>query len=70
MATLSITIPDAAVPRIQEAFGHPASPTDKTWVNATNAELRDLVTAYLRARVRQYEEVKAADLARNQVTDF
>lgn len=40
MATLTITIPDAAVSRVQDAFGHATGDVVPGWEPATNAELR------------------------------
>ncbi len=67
MATLNVTVPDAAVSRIQAAFGHASLP-DNVWVNATQPEVIARLKAFLRTRVVDYEtaladKVKADELA-------
>lgn len=58
MATLSIDIPDNAVPRLRAAFGHFDS--NQQWVDATAAEVTARVKGFLREQVINYETTKAA----------
>ena len=63
MATISITVPDAAVPRIVAGFeatvrgGKPAGMTDAAFVKSRLA-------AYVKSVVRAYEMEQAAQQAR------
>ncbi len=67
MATLSIIIPDAVVPRVQAALGH-SSFDDPTRVPATVAEIRAWMLQQLKQRVIDYEGGIAADAARAGVS--
>ncbi len=68
MATLTITIPDANVPRVRVAFGH-ADPLTQAWVNATTAEVAAEVTDFVRKKTRAYEQLLAEQAARDAVQD-
>ncbi len=68
MATLSVTVPDAALPRIRAAFGHAESLLDPTWVPATAAEIQAWMRQQLKQRVIDYEGGIAADAARAGVS--
>jgi hypothetical protein len=70
MATLSITINDASLSRVQEAFGHASVIPGQPWVNATNSDIRQAIMEYVRSFVRRYEEAKASNSAIVQVTDI
>ena len=61
MASLTITIPDLYVPRIQEAFG-------RNGQLATLAELQKAIKGYVRARVIQYESAKASSIKHNVIS--
>ncbi len=70
MATISITIPDASVARVRTAFGHWSSDLgDPVWIDATNNDVRDELTNYVRGKTRQYEERIAAQVAVAEVED-
>jgi hypothetical protein len=64
MAVLSVTIPDAVVPRIREAFGHqdPNNPTVR--IPATVADVQAAVKGYLKSRVIDFEIGEQADVTR------
>lgn len=59
MATLSITIPDAQVPRVQAAVGQ-ALGLDQP---ANNAEIRQFIVDYVKQTVLYQEQVEAAEQA-------
>jgi len=59
LATLSITVPDDKVSRIQAAFGSMIGQP------ATNAEIRAALLDFVRRRVREYEAELAANTTRN-----
>lgn len=64
MANITITVPDAAVPRILNAMGSwvydPANPsTPPVWTPATNAQAVAQVKAYVKQKVRDYEAQQA-----------
>ena len=59
MASLTITIPDAVVPRIRTAFGHfEASPP--VWVDATVTEVQDAIKNFVHSKVIDYETTQNA----------
>jgi len=60
MATISITVPDSALPRLRAAFGHPDPVTPGAWVDATNAEVMAAVKAALKSKVIDHETTIAA----------
>jgi len=60
MATISITIPDSALPRLRAAFGHPDPLNPSVWVDATNAEVMAFVKGHLKGKVIDYETTLAA----------
>ena len=64
MATLSITIPDAQLPRVRVAFGHEV---DGSWVNATAPEVQAWILRQVKQRVKDYEGTIAANAARATV---
>jgi hypothetical protein len=61
MATLTITVPDAAVPRIRAAFGAAGAP-------ATVAGVQDAVRDFIRQRVVSFETLAALQAASDLVT--
>ena len=54
MAQLTITIPDAAVPRIRRAFGR-LNPLTNEWADATAAEVLEVIKTTIKSRVLEYE---------------
>ena len=58
MANLTITIPDAIVPRIQAAFGH--SDDLGGWVPASLQEVKDAIRGHVKGKVVSYEGNLAA----------
>lgn len=66
MATLQVTIPDAAVPRIQAAFGgevlnDPNNPQGGTHhVNATVSDVMTAIKGFIKSKVVDYETTQAA----------
>jgi hypothetical protein len=79
MPTLSVTIPDTAVPRIKSALrqffpqgldpdtGQPyPEPTDAEYM----AQLKEFVKDYIKREVRDYERREAARAAEEAVTDI
>ena len=71
MATISITIPDATVPRIRAAFGKWGTDPETlgTWVPATAAEVVAAIKEYAKNRVRDYEAQQAALTVHQSVTN-
>jgi len=59
MASLTITIPDANVPRVRTAFGHFDSIT-QAWVDATVADVQDAIKTFVKGRVIDYETTQNA----------
>ena len=56
MATLTITVPDAVVPRIREAFGHLATPVRTSpWIPATVLEVQNAIKTFVKEKVVAYE---------------
>lgn len=55
MATISITIPDAQVPRVLAAFGHRVSRNQPSTGPATPAEFKAQIVAFVRGVVRKVE---------------
>lgn len=68
MAQFQITIPDAVIPRIRDAFGHEDLVT-KQWVLATPAEVQAAIKGYLRSVVKQYEAMQALRLKETEVNN-
>lgn len=66
MANLSITVPDATVPRIREAFGRRNA--QGVLVPATALELTDAIKAFIRSRVVDHETTLQAETARETLT--
>ena len=66
MAQLTITVPDAVVPRIRTAFGHDS---ESGWVLATVTELQAAIRGYVQSRVRDYEGAAARAQAQGVVDD-
>lgn len=61
MANLTITVPDAAIARIQAAFGHTDSTVAPAVVTlATLAEIREAIKGFVRSKVQNYESNQAA----------
>jgi len=60
MATISITVPDTALPRLRAAFGHPDPLNPSVWVDATNAEVQAAVKTSIKGKVIDYETTLAA----------
>lgn len=55
MATISFTIPDTAVPRVQAAFGRADPNNPGQWINATNQEVLDQMKSWMKGRTIDYE---------------
>lgn len=72
MATLSITVPDAQVPRVQEAIGDAMGLRNAqgTARVATTAEVQAFIADHIKQRVHAYEAQKAANAAAAAVTDI
>lgn len=72
MATLSITVPDAQVPRVQEAIGDALQLRNAqgTARVATTAEVQGWIAKRLTEMVHGYEANKAANTAAAAVTDI
>jgi len=64
MAQLTITVPDAVVPRIRAAFGRRDINNPAVWVPATVVELQDAIKDFVRERVVNYETTLAAETDR------
>ena len=58
MANFTITIPDAAVPRLKTAMGHYEG-TPKVWVDATLADIQAELKRYLKSQVINHETTQA-----------
>lgn len=71
MATLSITVPDADVPRVQEAIGVELQLRNGSGQqrNATTAEVQGYIAAHMKAKVYAYEDGKATKAASAGVTN-
>ena len=67
MATLSITVPDAVVPRIRTAMGH-TDPITQVRTDATLQEVQDAIKNFIKAQVINYESGVEAILKRDQVS--
>lgn len=67
MAQLTITIPDAVVPRIRTAMGH-TDPTTQQRVDATVQEVQDAIKNFIKAQVINYETTQAAMATNSQVS--
>lgn len=65
MATITFTIPDTAVPRVQIAFGHADPNNPGQWINATNQEVMDQLKAWMKGRTIDYEVAIGAVNSRN-----
>lgn len=65
MANITLTVPDAAVPRIRDAFGHPN--LDGTRTPATVAEVQATLQNYIKGCVVEYETAKQAMATRNAI---
>ena len=56
MATLTITVPDAVVTRIRDAFGHHELPVRTSpWIPATLAEIQTAIKSFIKEKVVAYE---------------
>lgn len=64
MATLTLTIPDAVVPRIRAAYGRRDINNPAIWINATVAEVEAAVKAQIKERVINHETTLAAETER------
>lgn len=63
--TLSITVTDAQGARAQTALGHWNDPVNPTaWVDATVADVRAMIKAWIKERVINYETTKASETDR------
>ena len=67
MATLSVTIPDTVVARVQTAFGHYDNSVPPVWVNATIADVQAVLKNALKNGVLEYETAQAATTKRAAV---
>jgi len=67
MANLTITIPDAVVPRIRTAMGHFDVPT-ATWVDATVNDIQAAIKVFVKQRVIEYESAQQAMATRSSVS--
>lgn len=65
MATLSITVPDAVVPRIKTAMGHwDNTVIPAVWIDATLTDVQVAIKAFIKSQVINYETTQAA-IAKN-----
>ncbi len=71
MATLSITVPDAAVTRVQEALGDALGLRNGSGQprNATTQEVQGYIASHINAKVHAYEANKAMVTAAAAVVD-
>lgn len=67
MAQMTITVPDAQLDRVKEAFGRRSAP-EANWTPATPEEVRRAIIAYVIERVRIYEQMAARAAADASVT--
>lgn len=67
MANLTITVPDAVVPRIRTAMGH-TDPITQVRIDATLQEVQDAIKNFIKAQVINYESGVEAILKRDQVS--
>lgn len=70
MATLTITIPDDQVARVQEAFAPMAHRMPPRTGPATQAEIKAIVIGFIRQTVRRYERDKAVSAAEAALSDI
>lgn len=67
MADFTITVPDAVVPRIRDAFG--TKEANGTITPATLDQVRAAVKEFMRRRVLEFEASEAALAKRAEVED-
>jgi len=67
MASLTITVPDAVVTRIQAAFGH-IDPITLLFVPATVTEIQAAIKNFVKARVIDAEVATTATTKRTDVS--
>lgn len=72
MAVLSITAPDADVPRVQEAIGFELQLRNSSGQqrSATTTEVQGYIAAHMKAKVYAYEAQKATTTAQAAVTSI
>lgn len=72
MATLTITVPDAQVPRVQAAVGRALGLVDGSELprDATSDEVRQHIVDFLIETTRRIEAREAAQTAADAVTDI
>jgi len=66
MAQLTITVPDAVIPRIRTAMGHKDS--NGQWVDATLGEVQTAIKGYIKSQVINYETTQAATVKSTEVS--
>ena len=62
MATISVVVPDAALPRIRAAFNVAGTP-------ATTAVLQARIKSFIISRVMDYETEQAANASRETISN-
>lgn len=67
MASFIVTVPDAVVPRIQQAFGHFDGSLPPTWILGTVADVQAFVKNDIKSRVLEYETSQTAQTKRDAV---
>jgi len=67
MAQLSITVPDAVIPRIRTAMGHRDS-LNGPWIDATVVEVQAAIKQFIKAQVINYETTQAAQVKNTEVS--
>lgn len=66
MADLTVSVPDAMVTRIREAFGNDAR---GSWQLASLVEVRAAIKTFIRMRVKDYEARQASEIKQQEVED-
>lgn len=68
MASFTVTVPDAVVPRIQQAFGHfDNTQSPPVWILGTLADVQAFVKNDIKSRVLEYETSQTAQTKRDAV---
>ena len=66
MASMTITVPDAVVPRLRQAFGR-NDPSTGNRIPATVAEIEAAIKSWTKGIVLEYETSVAANIKRDAV---
>lgn len=68
MASLTITVPDAVVPRIRVAMGREDPSNPGTRINATVEDIQTAIKQFIKSQVINYETTLAAMQKRDTVS--